>query len=474
MILIYCLVLIFTFVHDQHILTKSVHVGQDVTLKCSRHSSDSGTLYWIKLATGNFPETPRITAKQGPGTFDLHISKIELSDAAFYYCEKYVELKRTFLNVTFLRVEESAFNITATIQNVSSDPVRPGASVTLQCSVVSENRLCPVDHSVYWFRARSDQSQPVLIYAHGKDGDECEKSSEAHFSQKCIYSFTRNNVSSSDAGTYYCAVATCGQILFGNAANLNIDANMWCQRTKTVVFLLCVALTLTLAVIALLVYTRKKSQCDCFNEASAVQTNAATTTADQQSQHTNEELVVYSAPKFAKRKTGQNGRRGANAGDGTSIYADVRALGSDTLKSCVYRFSKTINASDAGIYYCAIAACGEVIFGNGTKLDIEGAILSSAPFGNITLLLLCAVLLITGIATAFFIYANNKNKCECCIADLSHQEKIAKRNFKISKDAHIYSAAVFTMMKHGTGGRRDAKAVDKERIYAAVKAFDLN
>lgn len=42
------------------------------------------------------------------------------------------------------------------------------------------------------------------------------------------------------------------------------------------------------------------------------------------------------------------------------------------------------------------------------------------------------------------------------------------------KDTWIYSAAVFTMMKTGSGGVRDPKAVDRERIYAAIKAFGLN
>ena len=31
-----------------------------------------------------------------------------------------------------------------------------------------------------------------------------------------------------------------------------------------------------------------------------------------------------------------------------------------------------VDSSDAGTYYCALAACGEVVFGNGTKLDTPG------------------------------------------------------------------------------------------------------
>uniref|UniRef100_A0A665WCA0 Ig-like domain-containing protein n=1 Tax=Echeneis naucrates TaxID=173247 RepID=A0A665WCA0_ECHNA len=105
-----------------------------------------------------------------------------------------------------------------------SDPVRPGDSVTLQCSVLfdSEKKTCPGDHSVYWFRAGSDEAHPSFIYAHGNNRDHCKKSPESESTQKCDYFFSKN-ISSSDAGTHYCAVATCGEILFGNGTKLEIE-----------------------------------------------------------------------------------------------------------------------------------------------------------------------------------------------------------------------------------------------------------
>lgn len=42
------------------------------------------------------------------------------------------------------------------------------------------------------------------------------------------------------------------------------------------------------------------------------------------------------------------------------------------------------------------------------------------------------------------------------------------------EDAWIYSAVVFTVMKTGSGGTRDAKAAERERIYTAVRAFGLD
>ncbi|KAJ8337707.1 hypothetical protein SKAU_G00366730 [Synaphobranchus kaupii] len=45
-------------------------------------------------------------------------------------------------------------------------------------------------------------------------------------------------------------------------------------------------------------------------------------------------------------------------------------------KSCVYNFPKrNLSLSDAGTYYCAVATCGEILFGNRTKLDFEGELI---------------------------------------------------------------------------------------------------
>ncbi|KAG7269016.1 hypothetical protein CRUP_010730 [Coryphaenoides rupestris] len=42
-------------------------------------------------------------------------------------------------------------------------------------------------------------------------------------------------------------------------------------------------------------------------------------------------------------------------------------------KSCVYTLPKNnVDTSDAGTYYCALAACGGIVFGNGTKLVVTG------------------------------------------------------------------------------------------------------
>ncbi|XP_074505730.1 signal-regulatory protein beta-2-like [Sebastes fasciatus] len=223
---------------DEIFETKTVGVGDDVTLTCPRQESESQEiLFWVRLVSGNFPEllggtfifdypgvnkTPRFTAEQGPGTFLLHIHETKPSDTGVYYCIKVNQLKMTFLKGTFLRIKGAEPDISAVIQDFPSDPVRPGDSVTLQCSVLSDSESkCPGEHIVFWLRARSHESHPSLIYAHG-NGGECEKNLEAHSPQECVYSFSKN-VSSSDTGTYYCAVATCGEIFFGSGTKLDVE-----------------------------------------------------------------------------------------------------------------------------------------------------------------------------------------------------------------------------------------------------------
>ena len=90
--------------------------------------------------------------------------------------------------------------------------------MTFQCSLLSknkENRVeCPGRGSVHWFRAASGKSHPSIIYSHRNSTDD-------DLGRSCVYHFSKILQDSSDAGTYYCAVVTCGEILFGKGTQLN-------------------------------------------------------------------------------------------------------------------------------------------------------------------------------------------------------------------------------------------------------------
>uniref|UniRef100_A0A3B4G361 Ig-like domain-containing protein n=1 Tax=Pundamilia nyererei TaxID=303518 RepID=A0A3B4G361_9CICH len=118
-----------------------------------------------------------------------------------------------------------------------------GDTVTLECSVLSEsqNEACPGDYNVFWFRAGSQKSHPNIIYSDGNRKNECEKRSETQ--KNCVYHFSKN-ISAFDAGTYYCAVATCGEIIFGNGTSVELE-----QTTQSISIQMTLLVLLSISVI---------------------------------------------------------------------------------------------------------------------------------------------------------------------------------------------------------------------------------
>ncbi len=98
--------------------------------------------------------------------------------------------------------------------------------MTLQCPVLADslNKTCPEEHGVYLFRAGSHQSNTSFNHTQGNSVEEYEKNPEGHSTKKCVYSFFEK-ISSSDAGTYYCAVATCEEISSGNRSKPDPEGN---------------------------------------------------------------------------------------------------------------------------------------------------------------------------------------------------------------------------------------------------------
>ncbi|XP_018599879.2 uncharacterized protein LOC108929675 [Scleropages formosus] len=207
--------------------------GDSVTFTCFCKQHDVTYTAWFKQPLGQKPQIVakahyysqdvelqnefknmmRFSLQWTPTSFNLTIANAEQSDSAVYYCATMFLNEVKFGNGTLLLLKYSSSR--TVVQQVVSDPARPGDSVTLQCTVDSET--CAGEHSVYWFRHGSGESLPGLIYTHGNRSDECERSPEAgSHTHSCIYSLPKRNLSRSNAGIYYCAVATCGDILFGN------------------------------------------------------------------------------------------------------------------------------------------------------------------------------------------------------------------------------------------------------------------
>uniref|UniRef100_A0A3Q2PUK4 Ig-like domain-containing protein n=1 Tax=Fundulus heteroclitus TaxID=8078 RepID=A0A3Q2PUK4_FUNHE len=326
----------FSFRHIQICLSlfEAVSVGADVILTCPRLKSEiTAKLFWIRYIPGKCPEVlggtrsfdivnndeetliTHIRAKQEPATFILHISKVNQSDTGLYYCVKALDLNLTFLEGVFLRIKRKEPNITAIIQHLLPDRVHPGDPVSLQCSVLfnSEDETCSTDHRVYWFQTGSSQSLPSFIY--GNHGNECENSTEDHSGRKCIYNFSVN-VSASDVGTYYCAVASCGVVIYSKGIKLDIkELNVWdLQKTNTIFILLCAVLTASVVVIFILTYIISKKTCHCSNGNSCFIISTK--------KKRDGVSLIYTAPTFTGGKAAGTERR--NKVTPEAVYSGVR------------------------------------------------------------------------------------------------------------------------------------------------------
>uniref|UniRef100_A0A3B1IJS1 Ig-like domain-containing protein n=1 Tax=Astyanax mexicanus TaxID=7994 RepID=A0A3B1IJS1_ASTMX len=200
---------------------KYVQNGENVSLNCLFSSADVTATTWFKQTPGEKPLLIASAFLTEQNTFTLNISNTEASDSATYFCAAAYFTDIALSDCTVLVLKDSPSSLYTVLQPPVSDPVRLGGDTTLQCSILTDNSAG--DHSVYWFRHGSGESDPGIIFTHGNRSDQCKKSSETVSpTQSCIYKLPKNNLSLSDAGTYYCAVAACGHIFFGDGTKLDL------------------------------------------------------------------------------------------------------------------------------------------------------------------------------------------------------------------------------------------------------------
>ncbi|XP_038153599.1 uncharacterized protein LOC119791522 [Cyprinodon tularosa] len=212
----------------------TVQLGKPVTFTCANKES-TAWIHWYKQTSGDnlkmivkqrktldphySPEFPssRFKVTNDDKISNLTILRTAGQDEGMYHCALLDYKEFTWMG-TYLMVKgnsKKTSSYTVVQQSTASESSGPEDSETLQCSVLSEseNNSCSEDLSMFWFKAGSNRSYPNIIYTDSKRADNCEK--RTNTPQKCIYNFPKN-ISSSDPGTYYCAVATCGEILLGN------------------------------------------------------------------------------------------------------------------------------------------------------------------------------------------------------------------------------------------------------------------
>uniref|UniRef100_A0A8C6WVX6 Ig-like domain-containing protein n=1 Tax=Neogobius melanostomus TaxID=47308 RepID=A0A8C6WVX6_9GOBI len=216
--------------HEQIPLTM-VKPGDNFTMICSVNRTEAGLIYWYRMsfepvietiAEGSYEKISLLqkhrdhrfsVTKVEKNLYSFHIFNVTKEDEASYFCQAGSSYKMAFFNATFLMVIGKTFYL------FSSAPL--GGSVELECSLLSKRNSsvpCPSKRSVHWFRAGSGKSPASTIYTYKDQTEEQDQ-------RKCVYRLTTTLQHLNDTGTYYCAVATCGEILFGNGTRVEISSS---------------------------------------------------------------------------------------------------------------------------------------------------------------------------------------------------------------------------------------------------------
>ncbi|XP_033839212.1 uncharacterized protein LOC117386016 [Periophthalmus magnuspinnatus] len=169
---------------------------------------------------GEFSRDKRFRLDYENDKHDLHINNVSMSDSAVYHCVKCYLHQIDFLESVTVIVK--SLEPTIEVRQSAHEEIEPGHTVILNCSVQTES--CEGPHRVHWFKQFVESAAGVL-YSHGggnmHDGCKNKGKSPTNF---CVYNLPIHNVSSEQTGTYYCAVAACGQVLFGNGTQITIKA----------------------------------------------------------------------------------------------------------------------------------------------------------------------------------------------------------------------------------------------------------
>ncbi|XP_072519291.1 uncharacterized protein [Salminus brasiliensis] len=304
--------------------------GEAVTLQCTIGKKSSELFLWYKQRLGHTPQQvglsgPRLDPILFPPfqesgfklertdkTISLTIPCATKDDEGMYFCGSSLVNVITFFSGSFLAVtgdpDMNFYNLSL-LQTPASASVPPGESVTLQCTVLSE--IHSEDLRVLWFRSAAGRSFPEIIYTdhNSSSSRQCETSSSPH---SCVYNFSKNILNDSDAGTYYCAVSTCGKILFGNGTAVDLM-----RPVNSSIIYLAVALGMCVVVIsAQAVVICKRKSCGHCGERHR-QGNVAQMRANQAQ---NAAELNYAALHFSKRET-TSGRREPPQ---LSLYSEVK------------------------------------------------------------------------------------------------------------------------------------------------------
>ncbi|XP_026007588.1 uncharacterized protein LOC113011930 [Astatotilapia calliptera] len=312
----------------------SPSVGDKVTLQCF-YEEDAVMFYWYKQSLGQNPKlvskfykhekngtfysefenNSRFSLDTGNGNNHLIISDLQISDSATYYCIGIYVYDFEFSEGVTVSVEGSGINIQTLLHQsetmVPSETIEPGGSA-LNCII--HKHTYDGGHRVYWFQD-SVESHPGLIYANGVRSDEYEKrpTTQTH---TCFYNLPMKSPNLSDALSY-CAVASCGHILFGDREELHIEH----EHSVVLVYFLSGALIFTIILLLMLSYAALRINIKMKRQSSDSQARSANASTPNTEGNQDSDNLHYAALRDHKVNRSKRQRDNTNT---ECVYSSVK------------------------------------------------------------------------------------------------------------------------------------------------------
>uniref|UniRef100_A0A8C5NCZ1 Uncharacterized LOC114480833 n=1 Tax=Gouania willdenowi TaxID=441366 RepID=A0A8C5NCZ1_GOUWI len=263
---------------EQEIGFHLANAGQNITLKCP-HDEESTRLFWYKHGLGQKPRLicsfykydktghfynefrtdSRFTSLNNITGNNLTITNLRVSDTATYYCGTSFSFILIFITGTFVRVQNPEPNTKTSIQQAIPETILPGESVTLNCTV--HHGTCEKQQSIYWFRHTEENNFGLVQIPE----TQCDRSLDSQ-TYTCFYNVPLDSLNQSQPGTYHCAVASCGLILFGNGTRVSLKDILFLYFWSVAAALVTI-LSAVMSVSAFLMNKRKPCPCQGIRNA---------------------------------------------------------------------------------------------------------------------------------------------------------------------------------------------------------------
>ncbi|KAL6118801.1 uncharacterized protein ACO6RY_03516 [Pungitius sinensis] len=127
---------------------------------------------------------------------------------------------------------------------------------------------------------------------------------------------------------------------------------------------------------------------------------------------------------------------------------------------------ESLNLSHAGTYYCAVASCGHILFGNGTKLDFEDEL--DSPFFVYLLSGYLVFINILVVLLALSVCMMNKTKSCQSTESQARYPAPSMANAKVYQNKELLYYPALSVHLHN-GSRRQTDQTWNECVYYSMK-----